>query len=233
MPRVKYLRLVCLLCLVAFSYAAPSRVLAQTAKPAESAQADRDQTLRQLLTEVRELRLAVQRAMVSSTRFQMLIERVRVQQAHVDTLSRQLESVHSQAAEMKAAKPQMEQQIKDAEGMLERTSDPIAHAELESRIKVFKAESCGNLPRVVKQLHHARRAFERRTVNTAFDREANTPVKGLEGVHQILNATRFLQGAEAHVDFHFCLCRNHIAACSPTNHADIKARAASRIVQRM
>jgi len=140
MPRVKYLRLVCLLCLVAFSYAAPSRVLAQTAKPAESAQADRDQTLRQLLTEVRELRLAVQRAMVSSTRFQMLIERVRVQQAHVDTLSRQLESVHSQAAEMKAAKPQMEQQIKDAEGMLERTSDPIAHAELESRIKVFKAE---------------------------------------------------------------------------------------------
>ena len=144
MSRVKYLTLGCLLCLVAFNYVAPSRVLAQTAKPAESAQADRDQTLQQLLTEVRELRLAVQRAMVSSTRFQMLIERVRVQQAHVDYLSRQLESVHSQAAEMKAVKPQMEQQIKDAEDMLDRTPDPNAHSDLESRIKVVKA----NLVRV-------------------------------------------------------------------------------------
>jgi len=139
MSQVKYLTMGCLLCLVALSYVAPSRILAQTAKPAESAQADRDQTLKQLLTEVRELRLAVQRVMVRSTRFQMLIERVRVQQAHVDALSRQLESVHSQAAEMKAAKPQMEQQIKNAEDMLDRTPDPNAHSDLESRIKVVKA----------------------------------------------------------------------------------------------
>jgi cell division protein FtsB len=45
----------------------------------------------------------------------MLIERVRVQQAHVDALSRQLENIQSQVADLKAAKPQMEQQIKDAE----------------------------------------------------------------------------------------------------------------------
>src|SRR5713226_4516100 len=139
MSLAKSLTLGCALCLVTFCYVSPTRVQAQTNKPADSAQGDRDQTLKQLLTEVRELRLAVQRATVSNTRFQMLIERVRVQQAHVDVLSRQLENVHSQVAEMKAAKPQMEQQIKDAEDLLDRTPDPNAHADLESRIKGGKA----------------------------------------------------------------------------------------------
>jgi chromosome segregation ATPase len=77
----------------------------------------------------------------------MLIERVRVQQAHVDALSRQLDNVHSQVAEMKAAKPQMEQQIKDAEDLLDRTPDPNAHSDLESRIKGGKA----NLARLAQE----------------------------------------------------------------------------------
>ena len=118
-----------------------------TNKPAQSVQGDRDQTLAQLLAEVRELRLAVQRATVSNTRFQMLIERVRVEQAHVDALSRQVENLNSQLAELKAAKPQMEQQIKDAEDLLDRTADVSAHADLESRIKGGKA----NLARLTQE----------------------------------------------------------------------------------
>jgi len=133
--------------LVMFCFDSPIRAQAQTNKPADSAQGDRDQTLKQLLSEVRELRLAVQRATVSNTRFQMLIERVRVQQAHADALSRQLESVRSQVAEFKATKPQMEQQIKDAEDLLDRTPDPSAHADLESRIKGGKA----NLVRLAQE----------------------------------------------------------------------------------
>jgi chromosome segregation ATPase len=136
---IKSLILGCALCLVTFCYVSPTSAQAQSNKPAESTQGDRDQTLKQLLTEVRELRLTVQRATVSNTRFQMLIERVRVQQAHVDALSRQLENIHSQVADMKGAKPQMEQQIKDAEDQLDRTPDPSAHADLESRIKGGKA----------------------------------------------------------------------------------------------
>jgi chromosome segregation ATPase len=139
MSFMKNLTLAFGLCLVTFCCASPTSAQAQSNKPAESTQGDRDQTLKQLLTEVRELRLTVQRATVSSTRFQMLIERVRVQQAHVDALSRQLENIHSQVAEMKAEKPRMEQQIKDAEDLLDRTPDPAAHTELESRIKGGKA----------------------------------------------------------------------------------------------
>ncbi len=147
MSVIKSLGLASLLCLVSFLCLLPTNVSAQSEKPAASAQPDRDQTLRQLLTEVHELRLAVQRATVTNTRFQMLIERVRVQQAQVDSLSRQLENVHSQIAEMKAVKPQMEQQIKDAEDQLDRTPDPSAHADIESRIKFLK----GNLARLSQE----------------------------------------------------------------------------------
>jgi len=147
MSLVKSLTPAFVLCLVTFCCVSPTGAQAQSNKPAGSVQGDRDQTLQQLLTEVRELRLAVQRATVSNTRFQMLIERVRVQQGHIDALSRQLENIHSQVADMKAAKPQMGQQIKDAEDLLDRTPDPNAHAELDSRIKGGKA----NLARLAQE----------------------------------------------------------------------------------
>ena len=147
MSLMKNLILAFVVCLITFFCVSTTSAQAQTNQPAESTQGDRDQTLKQLLTEVRELRLTVQRATVSNTRFQMLIERVRVQQAHVDVLSRQLENIHSQVADMKAAKPQMELQIKDAEDLLDRTPDPNAHAELDSRIKGGKA----NLARIAQE----------------------------------------------------------------------------------
>lgn len=101
---------------------------------------DPDQTLKQLLTEVHELRMALQRASFSSGRFQMLIERLRVEQAHADSLARDLEGSRSQLSELQALKPRIEQQIKDAEDSLDRVIDPNSHADLESRIKNMKAE---------------------------------------------------------------------------------------------
>ena len=71
----------------------------------------------------------------------MLIERVRIQQGHVDALGRQLEDVPSQVAEMRTRKLQLEQVIKDSESLLDRTTDLNAHVELESRIKVMKINS--------------------------------------------------------------------------------------------
>src|SRR5882762_2707300 len=159
MSLIKSLTLGCALGLVTLCFIYPTGAQAQSNKPAESTQGDRDQTLKQLLTEVRELRLAVQRATVSNTRFQMLIERVRVQQAHVDALSHQLENQHSQVAEMKAEKPQMEQQIKDAEDLLDRTPEPSAHSDLESRIKGGKV----NLARLAQEderLHNRETALD-------------------------------------------------------------------------
>jgi chromosome segregation ATPase len=139
---------------------APSRTVAQTSNSTESAQGDRDKTLQQLLTEVRELRLAVQRATVNNTRFQMLIERMRIEQARVDAIGRQLENIRAQTADMRASRPQMEQQIKDTEMLLDRTSDPNAHADLESRIKAMK----GNVARFAQE--EERLQGREATVNT-------------------------------------------------------------------
>jgi len=115
------------------------RTLGQTTNSATSGQDDHDQTLKQLLTEVRELRIALQRATFSNSRFQMLIERLRVEQTHIDSLRRDLENVRKELADFQTAKPRMEQEIKDAEDSLERVTDPIGHADWESRIKAMKA----------------------------------------------------------------------------------------------
>ena len=123
-------------CVIAIGMSGVS--LAQT--PNSTTPSDTEQTLKQLLTEVHELRMALQRASFSSGRFQMLIERLRVEQAHADSLARDLEGVRSQLSELQALKPRMEQQIKDAEDSLDRVVDPNSHADLESRIKNMKTE---------------------------------------------------------------------------------------------
>ena len=178
MSFMKCLTLGCVLGLVTLCFVSPTRTLAQTNKPADPVQGDRDQTLRQLLTEVRELRLAVQRATVNNTRFQMLIERVRVQQAHVEALSRQLESIHSQVTDMRTAKPQMEQQIKDAEDLLDRTAELNAHADLESRIKAAK----GNLARLTQEEERLRNR------EAAIDTELQTAQAKLNELNGQLDA---------------------------------------------
>ena len=140
MSRSKTLVFGCTLCVLMFCYGSPGMTQAQTNQPTDSAQGNYDKTLQQLLAEVRELRLAVQKATVSHTRFQMLIERLRVQQGSVDAASRQLDNLRSQLADMRSAKPQMEQQIKDTEELLERTTDPNGRLDIESRIKSMKAK---------------------------------------------------------------------------------------------
>jgi hypothetical protein len=56
MSFVKGLTLGFLLCSVALCFISPTAPLAQNNRPAESAEGDRDQTLKQLLVEVHELR---------------------------------------------------------------------------------------------------------------------------------------------------------------------------------
>src|SRR6266850_4785729 len=138
MSFMRYLTLGCVLGLVTFCFISPSTTLAQSNKSAEPTLGDRDQTLKQLLTEVRELRLAVQRATVSNTRFQMLIERVRVGQGQVDSLRRQLVSVRSQLTKLKAEKVELAPHMKDLEDRLGQSSGD-EHTKIERTLKEFKS----------------------------------------------------------------------------------------------
>ena len=69
----------------------------------------------------------------------MLIERLRLQQSTIDGVGRQMDMVRAQLADLRNAKPQMEQQIKETEELLERTTDPNGRVDMESRIKSMKA----------------------------------------------------------------------------------------------
>ena len=138
MSFVKRVTLGCVLGLAAICFATSTRTQAQTNKAGESARGFSDQTLKQLLTEVRELRLAIQRATVSNTRFQMLIDRVRVGQGQVDSLSRQLVSVRSQLTKLKAEKVELAPHMKDLEDRLGQSSGD-EHAKIERTLKEFKS----------------------------------------------------------------------------------------------
>jgi chromosome segregation ATPase len=115
----------------------PITAEAQNKQLVEPAQADRDQTLRQLLTEVRALRLALERATVSNARFQILIDTVRVQQAEVDLLRHQLETARDQLVRLKAEKTEWAAVMKDREDKLSQTSGDQRQA-IEREIREFK-----------------------------------------------------------------------------------------------
>lgn len=138
MSRSRTLVFGCVLCVLTFCNGSGRTIQAQTNQPVDPAPSY-EKTLQQLIAEVRELRLAVQRATFSHTRVQMLIERLRLQQSTIDGVGRQMDMVRAQLADLRNAKPQMEQQIKEAEELLERTTDPNGRLDMESRIKPMKA----------------------------------------------------------------------------------------------
>src|ERR1044071_9480529 len=115
MSVIKRLGLGCAICLIAFFCLTPTRVSAQPAQSAGASQADHDQTLRELLNDVRHLRLTLERATFTTTRFQMLTERLRAQQAQVDLLSHQLTAARLELAKVRTERGEAEAWIKGLE----------------------------------------------------------------------------------------------------------------------
>lgn len=120
-------------------FVAPFTAAGQTTKMAEAPQDDDRQVLRALLDEMRQLRVALQRTQVVSQRIQVTLERTRIQQAHVDTLTRSLEGVRTRLTEIRSARPQIDEQIKEGEELLNRTTDPNRRGEIETQIKELKS----------------------------------------------------------------------------------------------
>ena len=109
---------------------------AQTAQPARQ-QIDRDQTLRQLLTEVRELRLALQHATVTNARFQMLFERLKAQQSQVEVINRDLSAAREQLAKLRLQKVEIASRVKELEERLEQSSGE-EHNTIDRSLKGLK-----------------------------------------------------------------------------------------------
>jgi chromosome segregation ATPase len=124
--------------LIALGYLSETSVLnAQVTKPVEP-QEDK-QVLRALLDEMRQLRMALQRSNAVNHRLQITVERLRLQQGRVDSVTRSLENMRSRITDLKTNRPQMEEQIKYAEELMVRATEQNRREEIEYQLKEMKA----------------------------------------------------------------------------------------------
>ena len=129
---------VCLLApaVVGLTSLAVSRAFTDSAAKA----AQNDPTLQALLSEVHELRVALQRSNLNTYHAQITIERMKLQQQRVDRIQAKLDEARNRLAGSRKLLSEMSASLKGAEmGMAEETN-AAGRAERERSIQRFKAE---------------------------------------------------------------------------------------------
>jgi chromosome segregation ATPase len=144
-------------------FIAPQAVSGQTERTAESPRNEEREILKALLEEVRQLRLELQRTNAFSQRLLVTLERIRLQQTRVDSLTRSLQTVRSQLAEMRDTRTRIEGEIKESEERMSLGSDPDTRSILESQIKEMK----NRLTALTREEEQARR--READLNTELD----------------------------------------------------------------
>jgi chromosome segregation ATPase len=94
---------------------APQSDYAQSAAPSNPARSKQDQAIQELLTEVHELRIALQNISVNAYRGQVMVERLRLQQGEVSRLARELNGIKNEIGELKAAQVTAKEKLDEAE----------------------------------------------------------------------------------------------------------------------
>jgi predicted nucleic acid-binding Zn-ribbon protein len=121
---------------------------AQARTSAEAGPVDEAQTLRALLTEVRELRLALQRATLSTTRFQLAAERLRAQLALISVLTRDLKEVRMDLYSIKKGAADLNARVEEGKERLSQAMEEKRRTELEEFLKELKREAAALAQRV-------------------------------------------------------------------------------------
>src|SRR5262245_30322331 len=142
MSRVKAISVICLLFLTGLGFASFCRSQTTTNSPAQAAQGENEQTMRALLNEVRQLRLAIQRSNLSAYHAQVIIERMRSQQLSVDRLTDRLRETRDQIFnwKMRTALEQSELQdrLKGWEDSLNESVDASTRRAREADLEMTK-----------------------------------------------------------------------------------------------
>jgi len=127
-----------LICVAILCLAAMSTLFIRVNKPAAAAQVEEGQTLQNLLTEVHQLRIALQRNNLNTYRAQITVERMRVQQEQVLNVRRELESARNQLLISKRFHTEMADRVKEFESQLGQETDPYRRAALERQYRESK-----------------------------------------------------------------------------------------------
>ena len=119
-----------------FSVLAVSTVSAQTEKPAEE-----NQTMRTLLSEVRQLRKTMQTTGLNAYRGQLILERMRLANEQVERMAQKLEAARDDVEKIERTIPSFEEKSKVMETVLQQETDVASRAKLEFEIKQHKQQT--------------------------------------------------------------------------------------------
>lgn len=108
----------------------------QAASPAGSSDT---QILQELVSEVRQLRLALMRTSTISSRLQITLQRVQLQQNQVNAISDRLASVRNEIARLQTEQTQASGNLSDIDGRIEQEQNPNTQKVLQSEQKHMKA----------------------------------------------------------------------------------------------
>lgn len=108
---------------------------AQTEKPA-----DENQTMRTLLSEVRQLRKTMQTTGLNAYRGQIILERMRLATEQVERMAQKLETARDEVEKIERTIPRFEDQSKVMETVLQQETDIAKRARLEFELKDHKQQ---------------------------------------------------------------------------------------------
>ena len=110
---------------------------------AARAQARPDDPIRELLSEVRLLRQALERAATTGTRIQLLVARVQLQEQRISDLSRRLDGVRSELRDIDRGLAPMSEQLASFEEAASGSDDPQERKAAEQQVGMMKAQVTG------------------------------------------------------------------------------------------
>jgi hypothetical protein len=102
--------------------------------------AAQETTLQALLTEVRALRVALERSNQIAPRIQIALARMQFQQDRVRNAARQAESAHDEVLHLQLKRTEVTDNIKDLETRLNQSADQNERKEVEHGVVRLKAE---------------------------------------------------------------------------------------------
>jgi chromosome segregation ATPase len=121
------------LCLITLIILGSQQSFAQSESSSRSSQLNQGQMLKELLDEIRQLRIDLSRMSGNAYRAQMVIERLRLQQEQVNRLTIELNKVNTEISDLKSARPGLQEKIEGLEKKLKTGLIP------DSEVKAAKA----------------------------------------------------------------------------------------------
>jgi chromosome segregation ATPase len=110
---------------------------AQSNAQSNPQQSGQEKMIQELLSEVRQLRIAIQRMSISTYQAQILAERLRLQQEQVNRLTKDLSSVKNELGDLKAVEVELKLKLAEAERQYD------AGLLTDAEIKAVKAREDG------------------------------------------------------------------------------------------